>query len=95
MNRPCDFCNNDNKPAKVYGYKSASLKRLVKVCICEDCKEKDKKYIVTVQKGKKMSNKEYIILGLTMAIGSVSYFCYTFLSALWHPWGQKMKINNG
>lgn len=48
MNRPCDFCNNDNKPAKVYGYKSASLKRLIKVCICEDCKEKDKKYIVTV-----------------------------------------------
>lgn len=43
--KPCDFCNRSDKKTSTRFYKSEVLGILIKVTICDECMEKDKKHI--------------------------------------------------
>lgn len=37
MYRPCDFCHSIEKEVTWYYYKSEVIKRVMKVCLCDEC----------------------------------------------------------
>ena len=53
MDKTCDFCNTDTEETENYYYRSPILNRMMKVCLCDKCVDKNKRNIFCkVKRGK-------------------------------------------